>query len=131
VSYLGDSSAVPGLLFFSDYFAPELSDPCDFDPVVEPIINMAGNSGNLKPIVYHEVVDGVDCPDAIEGCYVPSSNMFVGLIYAPNGRVATSGGRTTYIGSIVSYTVDVNGNDNLFVNNNTITSGEPRLSLVE
>jgi hypothetical protein len=135
VAFLDEDSDVPGLLFFSDYTAPELSDRCEFNPEVEPVINMSNNSGNQLPVVYHEVLEGpppINCPDDIDGCYVPSSNIYTGLIYAPNGRVATAGGKTTYIGSVIGYTIDVNGNGNLFVNNShLIPDSEPRIYLDE
>lgn len=130
VAYLDEDSPVAGLLFYSDYWAPELSDRCDFNPEVDPIINMSNNSGSQLPVVFHEMVDGKDCPGAIDGCYIPSSNVYTGLIYAPNGRVATAGGKTTYIGSIIAYTVDINGNGNLFVNNNhLVPDSEPKIFL--
>lgn len=139
-AYLSDGTILPGLLFFSGYQAPELADPCDFDTSVDPIINMAGNSGTKEPEVYHhpgdlpknaDPDDYVDCPyPRVDGCYVSSSNLFVGLIYAPNGRVATSGGSTTYIGAIVSWTIDINGNENLFVHNSDLfPSDDPMIFL--
>jgi len=141
-AYLQQGSKVPGLLMFSDYTAPELANKCDWDPSVFPIINMAGNSGSLKPEVYHWDYDlpnpPPDNPDDYilcplgQGCYIQSSNVFIGLIYAQNGRIATSGGRTTYIGSLVGWTLDVNGDDNLFVNNAALyPSSYPHIFLTE
>ncbi len=141
-SYMQQDSPVPGLLLFSDYKAPELANKCDWDPGVDPIINMAGNSGSVKPEVYHwpddlpkpapaDPSDYEHCPLDV-GCFIQSSNTFVGLIYAPNGRIATSGGRTTYIGSIIGWTIDVNGDENLFVDNSELFPAKnPQIHLVE
>jgi hypothetical protein len=124
-AFLGQGSAFPGLLFFSD-FAPPYP-PCEFHTEIDASINMAGNSNGLQPEVYHHPDDiprranpddYIDCPyPRIDGCYVPSNAIFTGLIYAPHGRVDTSDSRTTYRGAIVAYTIDYSGDNNLFVYN--------------
>jgi hypothetical protein len=124
-AYMGQGSPIPGLLFFSDFQA--LADPCEFIPSEEPVINMAGSSGSVIPSVDH-TTEG--CPENIDGCYVQSSNVFTGLIYAPNGRVATSGAKSTFIGAIVSWTIDVNGDRSLFITNpDLIPSGVVQIFL--
>jgi len=141
-AYLKAENKFPGLLFFSDYTAPELAGPCGWDPAVEPIINMAGNSGSVTPKVYHYDYDLPVPPPADPtlyekcplgpNCYILSSNIFTGLIYAPHGRIATSGGRTTYIGSILGWTIDINGDSNLFIDNSALYPGQaPQIYLVD
>jgi hypothetical protein len=137
-AYMGQGSAFPGLLFFSDYEIQ--ADPCVFDTSIDPVINMAGNDNGLRPVVYHypddipkkaNPADYVGCPyPRLNGCYVPSNAVFTGLIYAPNGRVDTSDTRTTYIGAIVAYTIDYSGDDNLFVHNPALfPTSNPAISL--
>jgi hypothetical protein len=78
-AYMGQGSAFPGLLFFSDYQIQ--ADPCVFDTSIDPVINMAGNDNGLRPEVYHHPddiprhanpADYVGCPyPRLDGCYVP------------------------------------------------------------
>jgi hypothetical protein len=124
-AYMGQGSAFPGLLFFSDFVPPY--PPCEFHTEISASIDMAGNGGGIDPEVYHypddlprraDPADYVGCPyPRIDGCYVPSNAIFTGLIYAPHGRVDTSDSSTTYIGAIVAYTIDYSGDRNLFISN--------------
>ena len=137
-AYMNQDSAFPGLLFFSDYALP--GDPCQFQTEIDAVINMAGNENGLRFDVHHhpddlprdaDPNDYIDCPyPRVDGCYVASSSIFTGLIYAPNGRVDTSDQFTTYIGAIVAYTIDYSGHDNLFVTNPALfPTSDPRIYL--
>lgn len=99
--YMPANSAIPGLLMYSGYVSP---DPCanfETDPQLVPI-NTTGNSGTVLPKVYHDA----------DGNYVRhelGSLQYNGLIYAPGGRVATSGEGASYVGAIVAYSIRING----------------------
>jgi hypothetical protein len=112
--YMPTGTEVPGLLMFSGY---QMDDPCqqfDIDPQDIPI-NMTSNRGRERPRVYHADSNlRTGCVNLANpaDCYEEGSNVFRGLIYAPGGRVATSGEAGTYIGAIVAYTIRINGESN-------------------
>jgi hypothetical protein len=114
--YMPADSDVPGLLMYSGY---QMANPCqqfDIDPQNIPI-NLTSNTGTERPRVYHDdskVAGKGNCVDLANpaNCYEEGSNVFRGLIYAPGGRVATSGEAGTYIGAIVAFSIRINGESN-------------------
>ena len=114
--YLDDNTVIPGLLFFSSYTPAAPFNECtNHEDLVkgaldEEPINTTGNAGTIPPGVYHGD-DKAGCVDLDQpsNCYELGSLQYIGLIYAPNGRVATSGDGATYIGAIVAPSIRVNG----------------------
>ena len=115
-SYLTESTRIPGLLLYSTLSPDPPYDACtnheDLPENQEPI-NTTGNSASSQPGVYHED-DRPGCVnlDTPSNCYEMGSLRYLGLIYAPNGRVATSGDGATYVGAIIAPSIRINGSQN-------------------
>ena len=99
--YMPQTSILPGLLMFSGYQSP---DPCanfESDPLLVPI-NTTGNQGTRLPTVEHN-------PQGKYTGHTLGSLFYKGIIYAPGGRVATSGHGASYEGAIIAYSIRING----------------------
>lgn len=118
-AYLKDEGPIPNLLFYSTLNPADAGlgfDECsNFDEVVDEDlvpINLSGpvGSANNSPGVFHED-DKDGCVDLNNPsrCYAIGGLYYKGIIYAPHGRVATSGERATYHGAIVAPTIRING----------------------
>jgi hypothetical protein len=107
--YMPADSPAPGLLMYSAF---QMADPCEqFNANPPPYtvpINTTG-TGSVRPRVYHN-------PDGTYQSHDLGSLQYNGLIYAPGGRVATSGEKASYVGAIVAYSFRINGYDALIVN---------------
>lgn len=93
-----------------------------------PVIEIA--TGGKRTDVHHSPTP--PCVSDDPSCYTLGSNVITGLIYAPHGRVATSGNNGTFFGAILAWSIELNGNDQVFLIDNTVfPEGEPRISLGE
>ncbi len=112
--YMPDNTVIPGLLFFSAHKPTAPNNECtnheDLIKTNDGPINTTGNSGTVQPGVYH-ADDKPGCVDLDQpsNCYVLGSLQYIGLIYAPYGRVATSGDGASYVGAIIAPSIRVNG----------------------
>jgi hypothetical protein len=112
--YMPAGTVAPGLLMYSglDAGAKKCTNHEDLTEWEEPI-NTTGNSGSTAPGVYHND-DKPGCVDlgSPSDCYELGSLQYIGLIYAPGGRVSTSGNGASYVGAIVAYSIRINGSQN-------------------
>jgi len=119
--YMPPGTPIPGLLFYSAHkpdpdqgfdACTNHEDLIDANPDEEPI-NTTGNSASSQPGVYHaDDKDGCIDLDNPSECYELGSLRYIGLIYAPYGRVATSGDGASYVGAIVAPSIRINGSKN-------------------
>lgn len=116
-AYLKDEGPIPNLLLYSTLDPADGGfDACsNFDEVVDDDmvpINLSGPVGSASdsPGVFHED-DKDGCVDLNNParCYAIGGLYYKGIIYAPYGRVATSGKYVTYHGAIVAPTIRING----------------------
>lgn len=109
-SYLGHGTIIDGLLFYSTF---DPGDPCGNFPFVTPPIDTTGDAEegevSVLPGVNHDADDGCVDLDQPSRCFRPGSLRYFGLLYAPNGRIATSGHGATYEGAIIAPSIRVNG----------------------
>jgi hypothetical protein len=114
--YMPANSAIPNLLMYSTLGYPEGKYCANHEELSsfngEPI-DTTGSSGsaNSGPLVYHNKKDCVNI-DEPSGCYQLGLLHYIGIMYAPNGRVATSGERASYHGAIVAHSIRINGSGN-------------------
>jgi hypothetical protein len=108
--YLDTGSVLPGLLMYSGLDMTGEGKACTNHEELaddERPINTTGNEGTVAPQVWHD--DGCVNLDNPAECYTLGSLQYNGILYAPGGRVATSGHGASYVGAIVAYSIRVNG----------------------
>ena len=98
-----------GMLMFSDH---QPSEPCK-----DHVIDLGGSSGGIDPVVDHSGTCPYTRNDPDTPCWTPSDHVLTGLIYAPRGKVQTSGSKITIIGGILAWSIKLNGSKELIVNN--------------
>ena len=112
--YMPSSSVLPGLLFYSSLHVPgeECTNYDQLDKPSQVAIETTGSEAKAtnRPGVYHsEDKPGCVNLENPSECYELGGLQYIGLIYASHGIVATSGDAATYVGSVVAYTIRVNG----------------------
>lgn len=122
--YMPDFSEVPGLLMYSGLEVAEESRCTEFQFLEdeELPINTTGNTGTRPPKVWHAGEydpdrDGADRSELAEcfdhtdpsKCYELGSLQYIGIIYAPGGKAATSGHGASYVGAVIADSIRING----------------------
>lgn len=111
--YMPPGTPSPGLLLYSSLQPASPYNSCTSHgdlPEDQEAINMTANTGSVRPGVYHkEERAGCINLDNPSNCYELGSLKYVGLIYAPYGRVAVSGNGASYVGAIVAPAITVAG----------------------